>query len=268
MRLALISDIHGNLVSLNAVLADIKKAQVDEIICLGDVVNLGPQPKEVISTLKSLGCRCVQGNHDLFVINPQTVHSYTQDEWFIKLLTWSISQLSEDDINKGPIAIPGEHTTAHMLFRLRYPDASNKQFVMFSDVEQAVLDGKVVAGVIIHENRFTYRDKGLVKIIDLGDFWEDETSTPIPLGAIVAKRSLGPAVIERFDKALAASVSYAFENPSASVDYVRRYASEMDHDVMRKHIETYVNEFSIHLGEIGTSAIHQLETRASEAGIL
>ena len=177
-------------------------------------------------------------------------------------------QLSEDDINKGPIAIPGEHTTAHMLFRLRYPDASNKQFVMFSDVEQAVLDGKVVAGVIIHENRFTYRDKGLVKIIDLGDFWEDETGTPIPLGAIVAKRSLGPDVIERFDKALAASVSYAFENPSASADYVRRYASEMDPDVMRKHIETYVNEFSVHLGEIGTSAIHQLETRASEAGIL
>lgn len=176
--------------------------------------------------------------------------------------------LTESQINTGPIAIPGELTTAHMLFRLRYPNATKKAFMLFSDVEEAVLSGKVAAGVIIHENRFTYADKGLTKVIDLGQFWETETGTPIPLGAIVARRSLGSATLERLSETIAASVTYAFDHPDASEAYVSQYASEMDPDVMRRHIQTYVNAYSINLGAEGQRAVAELERRAVTAGIL
>ncbi len=176
--------------------------------------------------------------------------------------------LTEVDINRGPIAVPGQLTTAHMLFQLRYPNARNKQFMIFSDVESAVLDGRAVAGVIIHENRFTYADKGLVKIKDLGEFWEEETGTPIPLGAIVAKKSLGTDVINSLNALLAQSVQYAFDHPDASKSYVSAYAAEMDPEVMRKHIQTYVNDYSIDLGPTGRSAVLKLEEMAKAAGIV
>jgi 1,4-dihydroxy-6-naphthoate synthase len=178
------------------------------------------------------------------------------------------TKLSEEDIIQGPIAIPGELTTAHMLFRLRYPGAHHKHFLLFSDVENAVLKGDAVAGVIIHENRFTYADKGLVKITDLGEFWESETGTPIPLGAIVAKKSLGDEVIRSVDRLISDSVSYAFAHPEASEGYVLKYAAEMDPEVTKKHIETYVNDFSVDLGPVGLSAIQALELRAKSAGII
>ncbi len=177
-------------------------------------------------------------------------------------------ELTEEEIIRGPVAIPGELTTAHMLFRLRYPHANNKEFVLFSDVESAVLDGNVVAGVIIHENRFTYADKGLVRITDLGEFWERETNTPIPLGAIVARKSLGKDVIEAVDSAISESVNYAFIHPEASAEYVRQHAAEMDPEVTKQHIETYVNDFSKALGPTGIRAIEALEARAKLAGII
>ena len=176
--------------------------------------------------------------------------------------------LNHDEIIDGPIAIPGENTTAHMLFRLRYPEAKNKDFVLFSDVESAVLDGRAVAGVIIHENRFTYESKNLVKILDLGEYWESETGTPIPLGAILAKKSLGTELIQKIDQLIKASVEHALLHPDDSLPFTEKYASEMDPDVMQKHIKTYVYEFSISLQNSGMAAVRELESRARVAGII
>ncbi|RLD21156.1 MAG: 1,4-dihydroxy-6-naphthoate synthase [Bacteroidetes bacterium] len=178
------------------------------------------------------------------------------------------TQLSHAEIINGPIAIPGENTTAHMLFRLKYPDASNKKFVLFSDVEQAVIDGRAVAGVIIHENRFTYASKGLVEILDLGAYWESETGTPIPLGAILAKKSLGTEQTLKIERLIKSSVEHAFLHPEDSLSFTKKYASEMDPDVMLKHIKTYVNDFSISLQDSGMAAVRELEFRAKRAGII
>ena len=176
--------------------------------------------------------------------------------------------LDHNQIIDGPIAIPGENTTAHMLFRLKYPEAMNKEFVMFSDVEQAVIDGRAVAGVIIHENRFTYASKGLVKVLDLGEYWESETGTPIPLGAILAKKSLGSEIILKIEHLIKASVEHAFLHPDDSLSFTKQYASEMDPDVMQKHIKTYVNDYSISLQDSGMAAVRELEARAKVAGII
>ena len=248
-------------------------ALVHGLVAMDDV-----KPEVRIADVETLNLWALEGKLD---ITKLSFHTYlkVRDEYALlesgSALGFGVGplliakrHLSDEEIVDGPIAIPGEHTTAHMLFRLRYPHASNKRFVIFSDVEEAVLSGEAVAGVIIHENRFTYADKGLVKLIDLGDYWEHETGTAIPLGAIVARRSLGPEVIASFDSALSASVRFAFENPQASVEYVRRYAQEMSPEVMRKHIETYVNDFSIALGQTGHRAINELETRAAAAGII
>jgi 5,8-dihydroxy-2-naphthoate synthase len=176
--------------------------------------------------------------------------------------------LSREQIVEGPVAIPGKNTTAHMLFRLKYPEAANKEFMVFSEVENAVVDERVVAGVIIHENRFTYQSKGLVKIVDLGEYWESETGTPIPLGAIIAKKSLGSDNILKIERLIKSSVQYAFKHPRESLSFSEKYASEMDHHVMQQHIKMYVNDFSISLQTSGLAAIAELESRARLAGII
>jgi 1,4-dihydroxy-6-naphthoate synthase len=168
-----------------------------------------------------------------------------------------IADLSRDMANMT-IAIPGEHTTAHMLFSLAFPQAGRKQFVLFSDIEDMVLSGKVDAGVIIHENRFTYHAKGLTKLIDLGHYWEETTANPIPLGGIVAKRSLGPALIEKVDRLIQASVAWSFDRYPEISDYIRAHAQEMDESVMRQHIDLYVNDFSRKLGTQGELAVQKL----------
>jgi 1,4-dihydroxy-6-naphthoate synthase len=176
--------------------------------------------------------------------------------------------LSEDEILKGPVAIPGELTTANLLFSLRYPKAAKPIPMVFSEIETAVLDGRVVAGVIIHENRFTYSKRGLVKILDLGEYWEQETGFPIPLGAIAVKNTLGPQVIEAVDQLIHESVRSAFDNPDTAMPFVRKHAQEMDDNVMQAHIRTYVNEFSLDLGSQGLEAIHVLRDKAIKAGLI
>ncbi len=157
-------------------------------------------------------------------------------------------------VNKQTIAIPGEHTTAHLLFSLAYPDAKKKIFLRYDEIEAYVLEGKG-PGVIIHENRFTYQDKGLCKITDLGDFWEKQTSNPIPLGGIVIKRSLDPEVQYKVDRLIRKSLEYAFSNYPVLNDYIRSHAQEMSEEVMRKHIDLYVNNYSLALGNGGRAAV-------------
>ncbi len=155
------------------------------------------------------------------------------------------------------IAIPGEHTTAHLLFSLKYPLATNKIFLRYDLIEEFVLAGKGL-GVIIHENRFTYADKGLVKIIDLGDYWEQQTQSAIPLGGIVMNRTFDDSLQQQVDGLIRKSIEYAFQNYPALTDYVRVHSQEMSEDVMRKHIDLYVNERSLALGPEGKDAVLRL----------
>jgi 1,4-dihydroxy-6-naphthoate synthase len=166
------------------------------------------------------------------------------------------------------IAIPGKYTTANFLLGLAFPAATDKTEVLFSEIEPAVLDGRFDAGLIIHENRFTYEARGLKKIIDLGEYWEQETGAPIPLGGIVIKRSLPEDVKDRVNRVLRRSVEYAFAHREASLPFVRAHAQEMSEDVMYRHIDLYVNEYSIDLGPRGRRAVDLLFERARTTGLI
>ncbi len=166
------------------------------------------------------------------------------------------------------IAIPGKFTTANFLLGLAFPNALDKTELLFSEIESAVASGEFDAGLIIHENRFTYQAKGLKKVVDLGEFWESETGAPIPLGGIVARRGLPLEVQEAVNRLLRRSVEYAFANRDASLPFVRAHAQEMSEDVMYKHIDLYVNEYSIDLGVEGRQAVTTLFDRAAASGII
>jgi 1,4-dihydroxy-6-naphthoate synthase len=173
------------------------------------------------------------------------------------------------EINANSIvAIPGKLTTANFLFSLAYPQVKNKIPYVFSDIENAVLSGKVDAGLIIHENRFTYEDKGLEKIMDLGQYWDSIIHAPIPLGGIVMKRSHDNKILQKVNDLIKRSVEYAFANPESCMPYVRAHAQEMNEDVMKKHIALYVNRFSVDLGAEGKQAVDLLFSQAQEKGLI
>lgn len=183
------------------------------------------------------------------------------------LLVRSVGDEFEMNSEKS-VAIPGEHTTANFLFRLFYPQVSRRQELLFSDIEDAVCSGKVDAGVIIHENRFTYAAKGLKKIADLGQLWEEETGQPIPLGGIVAKRTLPLSILRRVNSLIRESLYYANENPNGTENYVAQHAQSMDPAVRKQHIELYVNEYSVDLEEKGRSAVRYFYDKGFQVGIL
>lgn len=166
------------------------------------------------------------------------------------------------------IAIPGKYTTANFLLSLAYPNSKNKSELLFSEIEDEVLSGGVEAGLIIHENRFTYEQKGLKKIIDLGEYWERLTSAPIPLGGIVVKKEFPFELKQKISRVLRKSVAYAFANPKSSLTFVREHAQEMSEEVMYKHIALYVNDYSLDLGEEGKRAVEILFAKAEELGLI
>jgi 1,4-dihydroxy-6-naphthoate synthase len=166
-------------------------------------------------------------------------------------------KFKNQNIEDCTIAIPGENTTAHLLFSLAYLNAKNKIFLRYDEIENFVLEGKGL-GVIIHENRFTYAEKGLHKIIDLGDYWEKETDNAIPLGGIVIKRDIASETQQKVDRLIKKSIEFAFANYPELNDYIRSHSQEMSEDVMRKHIDLYVNNYSINLGEQGKKAVAKI----------
>ena len=178
--------------------------------------------------------------------------------------------IAQDEVARGGlrIAIPGKYTTANFLLGLAFPQAQNTTELVFSAIESALLEERFDAGLIIHENRFTYEAKGLKKIIDLGEFWERETGAPIPLGGIVIRRSLPDEMKQRVNRVLRRSVEYAFAHRTASLDYVRAHAQEMSEDVMYRHIDLYVNEYSVDLGTGGRRAVELLFDKAAATGII
>jgi 1,4-dihydroxy-6-naphthoate synthase len=174
------------------------------------------------------------------------------------LITKSIVN-NEWSMEDKTIAIPGENTTAHLLFSLAYPNAKRKTFKVFNEIEDAVLNKTVDAGVIIHENRFTYHLKGLHKIVDLGTYWEQQLNVPIPLGGIIAKRTLDNTLIQKVDALIRKSVEYAYEHHHQQLaEYVQCHAQEMSEEVMRQHINLYVNNYSAQLGTDGKKAVIKL----------
>ncbi|WP_314223710.1 1,4-dihydroxy-6-naphthoate synthase [Streptomyces zaehneri] len=171
------------------------------------------------------------------------------------------------------VAVPSERSTAYLLFRLwaaeQVPGGVGEIVVMpFHEIMPAVRDGKVDAGLVIHEARFTYRDYGLRKLADMGEHWESTTGLPIPLGAIIAKRALGTRALTRLADSIRASVRAAWDAPEVSRPYVMEHAQEMDPSVADQHIGLYVNEFTADLGENGYAAVRGLLTRAAAEGLL
>lgn len=171
----------------------------------------------------------------------------------------SKEKTSFDEVNDCTIAIPGENTTAHLLFSQAFPNAKNKIFKRYDEIENFVLNaGDKSLGVIIHENRFTYFDKGLQKVVDLGSFWEEKTGYPIPLGGIVGKRSIDEKMLIKVDLLIKESIQFAFKNYPVITDYVKMHSQEMEPEVMKKHIDLYVNNYSIYLGGDGKKAIEKV----------
>ncbi len=166
-------------------------------------------------------------------------------------------RLSISDLSKYPVAIPGEHTTAHLLFSMAYPDLKNKVFLRYDEVEEFVLEDQGF-GVIIHENRFTYKDKGLEKVTDLGEYWETNTGQPIPLGGIVIGKSIAGGRQIEINQLIRKSIEYAYQHYPSLPLFVTDNAQEMSEEVMRQHIDLYVNDFSLSLKKEGRSAIQQL----------
>jgi 1,4-dihydroxy-6-naphthoate synthase len=183
------------------------------------------------------------------------------------------AQLSSADANNPKysglkIAIPGKFTTANFLLGIAYPQLTKKKEMVFSEIEQALLNDEIDLGLIIHENRFTYQDKGLYKILDLGDFWERLTSCPIPLGGIVINRHLDLATQQKVNRLIRKSVEFAFADPKSGLEFIRKHAQEMAEDVMYKHIDLYVNKYSIDLGAEGRKAINTLFEMAKEKNLI
>lgn len=165
----------------------------------------------------------------------------------------------QDDFSDTAIAIPGWNTTAHMLLNFAYPEASNKTSMVFSDIENAVLSDKYPLGVIIHENRFTYFEKGLHLVKDLGAFWEAKTNAPIPLGGIVARKSLGATIQKEIEQLIRESLAISQSHYPQLSTFVTAHAQEMEPAIMRKHIELYVNEYTVDLGTAGEAALNIME---------
>ena len=174
-------------------------------------------------------------------------------------------ELPEPAVKQCVIAIPGRNTTAHVLFSLAYPDATNKVFLRYDEIEDFVLSNNgslqniqsVKLGVIIHENRFTYQDKGLIKQTDLGNFWENETRLPVPLGGIVANRNLPDNIKQNVQSLIRESLEYSYKNKNGLSDFVKDNAQEMSIEVMKMHIDLYVNNFSLDLGDDGRKAVRK-----------
>ena len=167
------------------------------------------------------------------------------------------------------IAVPGRLTTAFLLLRLVEPLLKENVLVMpFNLIMEAVRNGEADAGLIIHESRFTYPEAGLHKVMDLGEWWETETGLPIPLGAIIAKRDLGGAVIRQTEAAIRTSLEYAFAHPAEPKKYISRHSQELGEDTIEQHISLYVNDYSLDIGSEGLRAVEELFRLAEEKGIL
>jgi len=182
------------------------------------------------------------------------------------------NEYTMEELRGKKIAIPGKLTTAYLLLQLYNPDfrlqTSDLLVMPFNKIMDSIVNGEVDAGLIIHESRFTYPSYGLKKIIDLGEWWEKQTGLPIPLGGILAKRTLGEGLYKKINKLVKASIEYAFSNRAEPMDYIKKHSQELSDDVINQHINLYVNDYSLDVGQDGEKAVNELLSRAEEAGII
>ncbi|HDH05145.1 MAG TPA: 1,4-dihydroxy-6-naphthoate synthase [Nitrospirae bacterium] len=187
-------------------------------------------------------------------------------------LVISKNEYTMEELRNKKIAVPGKLTTAYLLLQLYDSNfsmhPSNLLEMPFHEIIDAVAGDKVDAGLIIHESRFTFPSYGLKEIIDLGQWWEKETGLPIPLGGIIAKRSLGRDINKKINKILRQSVEYAFSNRDEPMNYIKEHSQELSDDVINRHINLYVNDDSVDIGQEGERAVIELLSRAEEAGII
>lgn len=174
------------------------------------------------------------------------------------LISDTSHELTDNEINQASVALPGINTTANLLFSYAYPEVKDKRYMIFSAIEDALVNKETDLGVIIHENRFTYQQKGLYKVSDLGEYWEERMKLPVPLGGIAINQSVKRSVALKVDGLIRKSLEFAFKNYPQITDYVKQHSQEMSEEVMRQHIDLYVNEYSLDLGEEGKLAIENL----------
>lgn len=174
------------------------------------------------------------------------------------LITDSQQELTADEINQASVALPGLHTTANLLFSFAYPEATDKKFMIFSAIEDALVNKETDLGVIIHENRFTYQQKGLKKVKDLGEYWEERMELPLPLGGIAINQSVKRSTALKINELTRKSLEFAFKNYPVIPEYVKQHSQQMSEEVMRRHIDLYVNNYSLDLGDEGKLAIESL----------
>jgi len=180
----------------------------------------------------------------------------------------SRNPLEPEEFTDARIAIPGKYTTANLLFSIAWPGAKNKKEYLFSEITDVLMRDEADAGLIIHETRFTYQKMGLLKIADMGEFWEQLTGLPVPLGSIVINRRIPEEIALKFNRILLRSIVYARENSLDSCDFVKANAREIESSVMRNHINLFVNDFSLSLGATGRKALMELFRIAGENGII
>jgi len=241
-------------------------------------IDDAPEFREVLEDIETLNRLAVRSELDTTKISFHAYAHLRRDYCLLRSggalgrgcgpLVISKEAIAPTDLAGKRVAIPGELTTAALLLRLQNPELTDFVVKPFHEIMSACETGEVDAGVIIHESRFTYPEYGLQKVIDLGEWWEETTGHPIPLGGILARRSLGEDLINRIDASLKASVEFAYANPDEVKPYIRDHAQEMDEAVMQQHIDLYVNEYSVNYGEEGVAAITDLLGRAEAEKIV
>ncbi len=181
-------------------------------------------------------------------------------------LVIALQQFAIGELKNKKIAIPGVNTTANLLLSIAFPEVKDKKEYLFSDIEKAILSKEVDAGLIIHETRFTYMNKGLKKIMDLGEWWETQYKLPLPLGGICVSRNLPNEQVLAIDYLIGQSIEYAFENPQETYKFIKHYAQDTSDRVIRNHIDLYVNEFTRELGSLGKKSIRFLLESGKQQG--
>ena len=221
-----------------------------------------------LADVEELNNRAFKGNVD---ITKMSYHAYAfcAKDYLIldsgSALGWGSGPLliskrpvRKDNIEKLIIAIPGVYTTANLLFSIAWPGAKNKKEYLFSDIEEAVISEDVDLGLIIHETRFTYEKKGLLRVADMGEYWKNLVNLPLPLGGIAIRKVIPHHIALKVNRILRRSLEYAFANSTSSYDFIRSNAAEIEPDVVNSHIRMFVNEFTLSLGELGRTAVEKL----------
>ncbi len=235
--------------------------------------------KEILLDVETLNQMALKGKLDITKVSYNAFGNLRDDYCLLRSggalgrgcgpLVVASKECEMKDLKGKTIAIPGELTTAYLLLQLYESDfRSNVKVMPFHEIMGAVKEGKVDAGLIIHEGRFTYPSYGLKKIIDLGEWWKKETGLPIPLGCIIAKRSLGIDVISKVERLIMESVLYAISRRDEPVKYIKEHSQELDDSVIAEHINLYVNDYSIDIGDEGIRAVRKLLDMAEERGII